>query len=86
MHSGINSFESRVISDGSQTCCHDEAVILEFESRVISDGSQTLIDGQSGVETFESRVISDGSQTICYGFRYSPSVYSPSLKNSGGYR
>ncbi len=79
-------FESRVISDGSQTVFGTDYMVTGFESRVISDGSQTFLDPEIVVFAFESRVISDGSQTICYGFRYSPSVYSPSLKNSGGYR
>ena len=57
-------FESRVISDGSQTLFRVGDDIDVFESRVISDGSQTAKVAVDHDHVFESRVISDGSQTI----------------------
>ncbi len=56
-------FESRVISDGSQTRHEKRKHRIQFESRVISDGSQTRKFRDDFWELFESRVISDGSQT-----------------------
>jgi hypothetical protein len=56
-------FESRVISDGSQTVVFTVDDDDLFESRVISDGSQTISPRLRQSFLFESRVISDGSQT-----------------------
>ncbi len=60
-------FESRVISDGSQTSVDILLVVSAFESRVISDGSQTELTNVEIRSRFESRVISDGSQTVNEG-------------------
>ncbi len=61
---GKEMFESRVISDGSQTWSLGTVQTREFESRVISDGSQTSVLSSYINGMFESRVISDGSQTF----------------------
>ena len=59
----LNSFESDVISDGTQTIQGKPTQANPFESDVISDGTQTIMQGQDAPIRFESDVISDGTQT-----------------------
>ena len=57
------TFESDVISDGTQTFRLRQDKILKFESDVISDGTQTTANIERFPDWFESDVISDGTQT-----------------------
>ncbi len=57
------SFESSVISYGSQTLVMKDYLVEMFESSVISYGSQTAESFSMGALEFESSVISYGSQT-----------------------
>ena len=43
----IPTFESDVISDGTQTLMNNELYDIWFESDVISDGTQTQQNGQT---------------------------------------
>ena len=60
------SFESDVISDGTQTHLQPFRIPTVFESDVISDGTQTMMLPKLPVLMFESDVISDGTQTSTY--------------------
>ena len=57
------SFESDVISDGTQTGSYQFFIPDGFESDVISDGTQTNHAVPRLKNLFESDVISDGTQT-----------------------
>ena len=57
------TFESSVISYGSQTWQNLASFYLLFESSVISYGSQTVGGDLTYSPVFESSVISYGSQT-----------------------
>ena len=58
------SFESDVISDGTQTEPRWVKTVAKFESDVISDGTQTADIPAVTPSPFESDVISDGTQTL----------------------
>ena len=60
------SFESDVISDGTQTFSLAKPIKPLFESDVISDGTQTCAGANKSKGEFESDVISDGTQTQIY--------------------
>ena len=64
---GVPTFESDVISDGTQTLLDCRRRWREFESDVISDGTQTKGVQGEFYPWFESDVISDGTQTCAYG-------------------
>ena len=57
------TFESDVISDGTQTLATFNNCLIRFESDVISDGTQTFASVVRQKTEFESDVISDGTQT-----------------------